>query len=72
MMIMAETYMYMYTKCIVGCRDGIMPKALRGGVRACNNFSQPPPYILVFGGCGRLLHALTPPRSAVLYLQFLA
>ena len=30
------------------------------------------PYILVFGGCGRLLHALTPPRSAFLYLQFLA
>ena len=28
--------------------------------------------ILVFGGCGRLLHALTPPRSAFLYLQFLA
>ena len=24
------------------------------------------------GGCGRLLHALTPPRSAFLYLQFLA
>ena len=40
-------------------------KALRGGVRACNNLPQPNPYILVFGGCGRLLHALTPPRSAV-------
>ena len=25
-----------------------------------------------FGGCGRLLHALNPPRSAFLYLQFLA
>ena len=34
------------------------------GLRACNNLLQPPPYILVFGGCGRLLHALTPPRSA--------
>ena len=47
-------------------------KALRGGVRACNNLPQPNPYILVFGGCGRLLHALTPPRSAFLYLQVLA
>ena len=47
-------------------------KALQGGVRACNNLPQPNPYILVFGGCGRLLHALTPPRSAFLYLQFLA
>ena len=41
-------------------------------MRACNNLPQPNPYILVFGGCGRLLHALTPPRSAFLYLQFLA
>ena len=47
-------------------------KALRGGVRACNNRPQPNPYILVFGDCRRLLHALTPPRSAFLYLQFLA
>ena len=47
-------------------------KTLRGGVRACNNLPQPNPYILVFGGCGRLLHALTPPRSVFLYLQFLA
>ena len=29
-------------------------KALRGGVRACNNRPQPNPYILVFGGCRRL------------------
>ena len=28
------------------------------GLRACNNLPQPPPYILVFWGCGRLLHAL--------------
>ena len=41
-------------------------------MRACNNLPQPNPYILDFGGCGRLLHALTPPRSAFLYLQFLA
>ena len=46
-------------------------KALRGGLRACNNLPQPPPYILVFGGCGRLLHALKPPRSAFLFQQFL-
>ena len=30
-------------------------------MRACNNLLQPNPYILVFGGCGRLLHALTVP-----------
>ena len=41
-------------------------------MRECNNLPQPNPYILVFGSCGRLLHALTPPRSAFLYLQFLA
>ena len=38
-------------------------------MRVCNNLPQPNPYILVFGGCGRLLHTLTPTRSA---LQFLA
>ena len=27
-------------------------------LRACNNLLQPPPYISVFWGCGRLLHAL--------------
>ena len=52
------------------CKNCRYKKALRGGVRACNNLLQPNPYILVFGGCGRLLHALTPPRSAFLYLQF--
>ena len=26
--------------------------------RVCNNLPQSPPYILVFGGCGRLLHTL--------------
>ena len=41
-------------------------------MRVCNNLPQPNPYILVFGGCGRLLHTLTPPRSAFLCLQFLA
>ena len=56
----------------VGCRDDAMPKtvetrkALRGGLRVCNNLPQPHPYILVFGGCGRLLHALNPPCSAFL------
>ena len=45
-------------------------KALQKGVRACNNLPQPSPYILVFGGCVRLLHALTPLCSAFLYLQF--
>ena len=41
-------------------------------MRTCNNLPQPNPYILVFGGCGRLLHVLTPPRSAFLNLQCLA
>ena len=36
------------------------------GLRACNNLPQPPPYIFVFGGCGRLLHALNPIYLAVL------
>ena len=27
-------------------------------LRACSNLLQPPPYISVFWGCGRLLHAL--------------
>ena len=36
-------------------------------MRACNNLPQPPiPKILVFEGCGRLLHALTPPRRCLL------
>ena len=29
----------------------------------------PLPTSRFFGGCGRLLHALNPPRSAFLYLQ---
>ena len=41
-------------------------------MRVCNNLPQPNPYILISGGCGRLLHTLTPPRSGFLYLQFLA
>ena len=63
----------------VGCRGDTMPKpvyrykkALQGGVRACNNLTQPNPYVFNFGGCRRLLQALTPPHSAFLYLQFLA
>ena len=40
----------------VGCRDDTVPKtvetrrkkALRGGLRACNNLPQPPPYIFDF------------------------
>ena len=44
----------------VGCRDDIVPKTVktRRRLRACNNLPQLPPYILVFGGCGRLLNAL--------------
>ena len=44
------------------------------GLRACNNLLQPPPYILVFGGCGRLLSTLPCnafiPTSYV-YFRFL-
>ena len=57
---------------MIPCQNCRYKKTLQGGVRACNNLPQSNPYILVFGGCGRLLHALTPPRSAFLYLQFLA
>ena len=40
-------------------------------MRACNNLPQPPKTKMYGLGCGRLLHALTPPRSAFLYLQCL-
>ena len=45
-------------------RDDTVPKTVdtrshcKVWLRACNNLPQPPPYILVFWGCGRLLHAL--------------
>ena len=48
----------------IRCRDDTVPKTVdtrshcKVWLRACNNLPQPPPYILVFGGCGRLLHAL--------------
>ena len=32
-------------------------------LRACNNLPQPLPTSLVFGGCGRLLHALNSVPS---------
>ena len=46
------------------CRDDTVPKTVdtrshcKVWLRACNNLPQPPPYISVFWGCGRLLHAL--------------
>ena len=48
----------------IRCRDDTVPKTVgtrshcKVWLRACNNLPQPPPYILVFWGCGRLLHAL--------------
>ena len=48
-----------------------MPKTV-DTARRSESMPQPNPYILVLGGCGRLLHVLTPPHSAFLYLQFLA
>ena len=64
----------------VGCRDDTMPKTVvqiqEGTARRIESMQQssttPSLYILVFGGCGRLLHALNPPHSTFLYLQFLA
>ena len=50
----------------IRCRDDTVPKTVdtrshcKVGLRACNNLPQPPPYILAFWGCGRLLHALNP------------
>ena len=41
-------------------------KHCKVGLRACNNLPQPPPYILVFGGCGRLLHSLNPTLQCFL------
>ena len=46
------------------CRDDTVPKTVdtrshcKVWLRACNNLPQPPPYISVFWGCGRFLHAL--------------
>ena len=48
----------------IRCRDDTVPKTVdtrshcKVRLRACNNLPQPPPYISVFWGCGRLLHAL--------------
>ena len=48
----------------IRCRDDTVPKTVdtrshcKVGLRACNNLPQPPPYISVFWGCRRLLHAL--------------
>ena len=57
----------------VRCRDDTVPKTVdtrrhcKIGLRACNNLPQPPPYTsLVFGGCGRLLHALNPILQCLL------
>ena len=41
-------------------------KHCKVGLRACNNLPQPPHYIFVFGGCGRLLHALNPTLQCFL------
>ena len=56
----------------VRCRDDTVPKTVdtrkyyKVGLRACNNLPQPPPYICVFRGCGRLLHALNPTLQCFL------
>ena len=56
----------------VGCRDDTVPKTVdtrkhcKVGLRACNNLPQCPPYIFVFRGCGRLLHALNPTSQCLL------
>ena len=48
----------------VKIRDDTVPKTVdirshcKVWLRAYNNLLQPPPYISVFWGCGRLLHAL--------------
>ena len=44
----------------VGCRDDTVPKTvetrtLRGGLRACNNLPQPPPYIFGFWGLRKIV-----------------
>ena len=56
----------------VRCRDDTVPKTVdtrkhcKVGLRACNNLPQPPPYIFVFRGCGRLLRALNPTLQCFL------
>ena len=56
----------------VGCRDDTVPKTVVARrhcdveLRPCNNLPQPPPYISVFGGCGRLLHGLNSTSQCLL------
>ena len=56
----------------VRCRDDTVPQTVdirkhsKVGLRVCNNLLQPPPYIFVFRGCGRLLHALNPTLQCFL------
>ena len=62
----------------IRCRDDTVPNTAdtrshcKVWSRPCNNLPQPPPYISVFWGCGRLLHVPTIPCSGFLSLQFLA
>ena len=58
----------------VGCRDDTMPKTgiQEGTARRSESMQQSSATPENGLGCGRLLHALTPPRSAFLCLQFLA
>ena len=51
----------------IGCRDDTVPKRRSESMQQSSATQS-----LHLGGCGRLLHALTPPCSAFLYLQFLA
>ena len=68
---MAGIYVYII-KNEVRYSDDTVPKTVdtrkhcKVGLRACNNLPQPPPYIFVFGGCGRLLHALNPTLQCFL------
>ena len=56
----------------VRCRDDTVPKTVdtrkhcKVGLRACNNLPRPPPYIFIFQGCRRLLHALNPTLQCFL------
>ena len=56
----------------IGCREDTVPKTVdtrrhcKVWLTACNNLPQPPPYISVFGSCGRLLHALNHTLQCLL------
>ena len=49
----------------IGCRDDTVPKTIEAR-RHCEE-SSTTPYVMAFGGCGRLLHALNPLLVSIVF-----